>query len=123
MKRISLVVVGCGLLSMLASCNWTDSARFADFRTDAGLLLTQGDPPEGAHPMSTIYAARSGWYLFSVIPIVSAELPDAMKLLAEEAVRHGADGVARIKVEVRLSSFFTAWSQSVALTGECWKKP
>jgi hypothetical protein len=122
MKRIVFRLGGCGLLALLASCTWTDSARFADFRTEGGLELTQGDAPEGARPISTIHASRSGWYLFSLIPIVPAELPDAMKLFVEEALRHGADGVANIKVEIRLSSFFTAWSQSVALTGECYKK-
>src|SRR5882672_8058682 len=118
MRRVSFGLVGCGLVSLLASCSWIDSAKFADFRTEGGLEMTQGGPPEGSKPISTIYASRSGWYLFSLIPIVSAELPDAMKLFVEEAQRHGADGVSNIKVEIRLSSFFTAWSQSVALYGE-----
>lgn len=122
MKRVAFGVVGCGLMFLLASCTWIDSAKFSDFRTEGGLEVTQGAAPEGAKPISTIYASRSGWYLFSLIPIVSAELPDAMKLFVEEAQRHGADGVAHVKVEIRLSSFFTAWSQSVALYGECYKK-
>ncbi len=122
MKRILISTSICCLMLATASCNWIDNVKFADFQAEGGLEITQGDPPEGSKPISTIYAYRSGWYLFAWIPIFRAELPDAMKLLVEEARRHGADGVARIKVEMKLSSFFTAWSQSIALIGECYKK-
>src|SRR5262245_55901363 len=119
MLRPLIVALSAACLGM-ASCNWVDTAKFSDFES-GGLHITQGDPPEGSTPVSTIYVGRSGWYLFALIPIFSAELPDAMKLLADEARRQGVDGVARVKVEMNTASLFSVWRQYVSLTGEAYR--
>lgn len=119
--RTLTVALCLGSLGM-ASCSWTDSVTFSDFES-GGLHFTQGDPPEGSTPVSIIYVAQSGWYLFAWIPFfVSAELPDVLRLMADEARRQGVDGVARIKAEMHPASLFTVWRQFVELTGETYRK-
>ena len=119
-----------GLLLLLASCSSVDHAAFDRYQKESSMALTQGDAPAGAEPLSLVYSSKSGFYLFAILPIVKADLTEALDLLVAEARKLGADGIAHLQISYKPASLIGfetwpipfPWVATVSLTGMAWKK-
>ena len=117
-------------LLLLGACTFSDHNLFAQVQEQGKIELTQGAGPTEVEPLSTLYVSRSGVYLFSILPIVRADLETALLDLVEAARKLGADGVSHIKVNYQPAELFKLtltdwpfpWLQRIVLTGEAWKR-
>jgi hypothetical protein len=127
--RATLALLFC---ACLGSCYAADSGRldrYLGWREPEGFLLTAGEEPPGTAPLALVSAQLNGWYLLALVPIVPVSLELGVEMLAAEARRIGADGVAHIQMlyqppyAVRFSVFpVPDWSSSLFLSGMAFKR-
>lgn len=101
-----VVLVGFSLmLVILTGCippayTWKDNAA-----TSGTIFVTSGTVNRDHEVIKAIQITKGGFWLWGVVPVITADLKDAFKVLEEEAEKAGADAVINVTFDRTAPSY------------------
>ena len=85
--------------------------------------------PKGTTAIGLIAVQQDGFYILGMLPVVSVSLQECLDYLVKEALKVGADGIAKVTFDVQPADVLSFsvfpipdWSATISVQGTAYKR-